>query len=332
MTPDPTKTHVVHEWKHGKPLLACRFDPTGEFLYTTSEDYTIQRWIMSDAKAEKKTAWPAHDSWIRDLAFFPDGKTLVTAGCDDRLIFWPVADAMPKPIREVVAHKGWIRAIDINKSGSLIVTGGNDRMVKLWSPDGKLVRELKAHERDVYSVLFHPDTKHVLSGDLDGKVHQWSITDGKLVRTFDAKALHSFNKGQRVHFGGVRGLAMNSDSTLLACCGLHKATNPLGAVHEPLIELFDWKAGEKVRSQPADGVKGAGWKVHFLSDGTEVCVSGGTSGGFLLFFKTAEEKPFHKFKLKNTTRDMSVHPDGVTVATAHHDGYVRVSRMAAKQT
>lgn len=327
---EPSKTHVVYQWKHGKPLLACGFDPTGRFLYTTSEDFSIQRWIMSDTKAEKKTAWPAHDSWIRALAFFPDGKTLVTAGCDDRLFFWPVDDPTPKAVREVVAHKGWIRGIDINADGTLIATGGSDRAVKLWSAEGKLVREFAGHERDVYSVLFHPDGKQLLSGDLDGKVHQWTIADGKLVRTFDAKALHSYNTGQRVHFGGVRGLALNKDTSLLACCGLHKATNPLGAVHEPLVELFDWKKGTKVRAQPASGLKGSGWKVQFLDDGTEVCVTGGTSGGYLVFYKSGEEKPVHKFKLKNTTRDMAIHPDGVTVATTHHDGYVRISRMAAK--
>lgn len=327
---EQSKTHTVYEWKHGKPLLACEFDPSGRFLYTTSEDYTIQRWMMSDVKGEKKTAWLAHDSWIRALAFFPDGKTLVTAGCDDRLFFWPVADATPTPIREIVAHKGWIRSIDINSSGTLVATGGNDRAVKLWSPNGKPVSEFKGHERDVYSVLFHPDGNHVLSGDLDGKVHQWAITDGKLVRTFDAKALHSYNTGQRVHFGGVRGLAINKDSSLLACCGLHKATNPLGAVHEPLVELFDWNKGTKVRSQPASTLKGSSWKVHFLSDGTEVSVTGGTSGGYLVFYKTGEDKPFHTFKLKNTARDMSLHPDGITIATAHHDGYVRISRMTAK--
>ena len=329
MTLDPKQTHVVREWKHGKPMIACCFDPQGRFLYTTSEDYSMQRWLMSDEKGEKKTAWPAHDSWIWDLAFFPDGETVVTAGCDDKIIFWPTGEATPKPIREVSAHKGWIRSVDINRDGSLIATGGHDRFVRLWSPDGQLVREFKGHERDVYSVLFHPDGKHILSGDLDGKVIQWSIADGMQVRTFDAKGLHSYNTGQRVHFGGVRGLAIHPDKSLLACCGLHKATNPLGAVHEPLIELFSLKDGKKVRAQ-ADGIKGVSWDVEFLADGSEVTVSGGTSGGYLLFFKPGEEKAYHKFKLKNTAKGMSVHPDGLTIATTHHNGTIQISRMAKK--
>jgi hypothetical protein len=49
-----------------------------------------------------------------------------------------------------------------------------------------------------------------------------------------------------------------------------------------------------------------------------------------VFFKTEDEKPFHKFKLKDTTRDMSLHPDGLQIATAHWDGYVRICRMEQK--
>ena len=220
--------------------------------------------------------------------------------------------------------------MDVNADGSLIASGGNDRAVRIWTPDGKKVHELSGHESDVYSVLFHPDGGILLSGDLSGKIHQWDAAAGKLIRTLDAKELHSFNKGQKVHYGGVRGMAFSPDRKTLACTGLHKATNPLGAVNEPLNLLFDWARGEKVRNQPADGVRGIGWQLAFLSDGSEVCVSGGAGGGYLLFFKPAEEKPFHKLKLKDTARDMSVHPDGLQVATAHHDGHVRISRMTAK--
>ena len=71
-------------------------------------------------------------------------------------------------------------------------------------------------------------------------------------------------------------------------------------------------------------------KKFFGLEGSEVCASGGGGGGYLIFFKPTEEKPFHKLKLKDTARDMSLHPDGLQVATAHWDGYVRISRMEQK--
>ena len=69
-------------------------------------------------------------------------------------------------------------------------------------------------------------------------------------------------------------------------------------------------SGEKKRAQPAEGVKGIGWRTRFLSNGTQVCASGGSGGGYLIFYKPTEDKPYHKLKLKDTARDMDLHPDG----------------------
>ena len=327
MALDTKQTHVLHEWKHGKPIIACRFDPSGRYLFSSSEDYSLQRW---EVESGEKTAWAAHESWVKDFAFSPDGKTVISAGCDDRLIFWNTEAAEPVPLLEIEAHKGWVRAVTVQVSTGLIASGGNDNRVRLWTHEGKLVREFVGHESNVYSLFFHPQENVLLSGDLGGIVHQWDVSSGKQQRKFEATDLHTYNGGQQVHYGGIRDISLSRDGSMLAFTGLHKATNPLGAVNEPLVMLFDWAKGEKQRSQPADGVKGIGWRTKFLSDGTELCVSGGSGGGYLIFFKTNEEKPYHKFKLKDTARDMALHPDGLRVATAHADGHVRICRMEPK--
>lgn len=321
---DPLQTSIVHEWAHGKPLIACCFDPQGRFIFSSSEDYTLQRWMWGSGE---KLAWEAHESWVNALAVLPGGDVLLSAGCDDRLMFWPASDSAPKPLREVIAHKGWVRAVAVSADGALIATGGNDHLVKLWSPQGEPLGVFTGHDSHVYSLFFHPQGQYLLSGDLSGKVHQWELPSGKLVRTFDAGDLHSYNTGQEVHYGGCRGMDLSKDGKLLAVCGIHKSTNPLGAVNEPLVLLFDWEKGEKVRAQPADGIVAIGWKVAFLNGDVEVCGSGGSSGTHLLFWKTADAQPFHKLKLPDTARDMAVRPDGLHLATAHHDGKLRICRM-----
>ena len=325
---DPKQTHVLHEWKHGKPLIACQFDPKGRYVFSSSEDFTLQRWKWDSGE---KVAWEAHDSWVHDLALLPDGETLISAGCDDRIILWTATAEIPKPIKEIKAHAGWVRCLDVSPDGSQFASGGNDKLVKLWTAKGDAVREFAGHDSHVYSVLFHPDGKFLLSGDLSGKVHQWEIATGKLVRTFDTPDLHTYNTGQQVHYGGVRGLAISRDKKFLACCGLHKATNPLGAISEPLVVLFDWAEGKIVQSQPAAGNKGIGWRVEFLQDDVEVCGTGGTSGTFLFFWKTGETKPFHQFKMNDTARHMAIHPDGLHAALTQHNGILRICRMAKKE-
>ena len=330
MKADFKQTHIVNQWKNGSPLISCRFDPSGKYVFSTAEDMTVQRWELATGK---KTLLPAtHDSWVRGLAFVDKGKLLVTGGFDGRLMWWDALAAKPdKPMKKLDAHDGWIRHLNVSMDGKTLASCGNDHLVKLWNAtDGKPIRTLSGHESHVYSVTFHSDGKHLLSGDLSGVVHQWEIATGKRVRTFDAKALHTYNGGQQVHYGGVRSISISPENKYIACSGLYKATNPLGAVNEPIVLLFDWKTGKKVNSFVAPGVRGIAWRTQFHPEGFLVTSSGGSGGGYLLFWKPGSDKVLHKLKLPNTARDMDLHQDGIQVATIHHDRQIRICRMAVK--
>lgn len=328
MAADPKQMHVARSLAHTAPFINCRFDPSGQYLLATAEDRAIIRWKLAD---DSKVVFSGHDSWVRGLAFSKDGQTLVTSGFDDTLIWWPLLDEKPEPIRRVRAHKGWIRAVAVSPDGTLIASAGNDRVVKLWNmADGKLMQELSGHELDVYSLLFHPDGKHLLSGDLMGVIRQWDVATGKEVRKFEAKDLHSYNGGQRVHFGGVRSLALTADGKQLIAGGLHKATNPLGAVHEPIILRFNWADGKLLKKHLAAGVRGVIWRNLIHPDGFVIGCSGGSGGGYLLFWKDAEEKEFHKQKLQDTAREMDLHPDGIQVAAVHWNKKVSMCRLEKK--
>lgn len=324
----PAATHIEKQWKHGSPLINCRFDPQGRYLFSTAEDATVQRW---DVASGKVAVLKGHQTWARGIAFSQDGETVVTSGYDDRLIWWPVAAEKPTPARTVKAHKGWIRSLVVSPDGKLLASGGNDLTVRLWNlADGKMVREFSGHERHIYSLMFHPSGEFLLSGDLKGVIHQWEVASGKKVRSFDAKSLHTYNGGQRVSYGGVRSLSLSPDGNHLACAGLHKATNPLGAVNEPLVIRFDWKTAKPLNSHILKGVKGIAWRAVFHRDGFLIGASGGSGGGYLAFWKDKQANEFHKLKLPNTAREMDLHPDGVRIATVHHDRHVRISRMAPK--
>src|SRR6185295_6916834 len=95
-----------------------------------------------------------------------------------------------KELWSIDVHPGWLKAFALSPDGALLATGARDAVVRLWSTaDGKLVRELKGHGRDVYSAAFHPDGKSLATGDYDGKILHWEVATGKLVRTLDAGLL-----------------------------------------------------------------------------------------------------------------------------------------------
>ena len=328
MPADPKLAHVAQELPAEAPLIACRFDPTGKFVFATSENRSIYRWELAGGK---RIALTGHDSWVFDVIVSGDGKTLISAGGDDTLMWWPADADAPQPAKKVKAHDGWIRSLALSPDGKLLASGGNDRMVRTWNAiDGTKAGEFPGAERDIYSVIFHPGGQWILGGDLDGKIHQWETATGKFVRSFDATALHSFNAGQQVHYGGVRALAFSPDAKSFAAGGLHKGTNPLGNTQQPLVLRFDWESGKVLRSQVTDGLNNERiWTLQQHPQGYLIGCTGGQKGQ-LLFWNDADEKPFHTFALPNTARGMSLAKDGLFVATSHHDSKLRITKLAAK--
>ncbi len=329
LTADPAATHVARELKYARPLINCRFDPSGQFVFAATEDNSVQRW---DLATGEKTALVAHASWVRPLAFDPTGQTLLTGGYDGQLMWWTATVPSPQVITTVSAHQGWIRAAAVSPDGKLVATAGNDLIVRLWNmSDGSPAGEFSGHAKHVYSVWFHPDGQYLLSGDLAGVVRQWDIAAAKEIRSFDASILHTYNGGQGVDYGGVRSLCLSPDGKRLACSGLTNASNPLGAVNEPLVVVFDWTSGEKlIDHETKDKLKGIAWRALYHPEGFLIVASGGSGGGFLLFWKPEEKHAFFQLKLPNTAREMDLHPDGIQIATAHHDGILRISKMHPK--
>lgn len=328
---DVKQAHVAAQWNAERPLVCCRFDPKGRYVFCGLESSTVQRFQLTDGKRQAFDG--GHESWVFSLAFSLDGERVFSGGGDGRIVVWETASDAPKPVKSIDAHKGWIRALGVSPDGKLLASAGNDRMVRLWdAATGSPIRELPGHANHVYSLEFHPNGKTLFSGDLLGDLREWDLATGQVAGTFDAKPLHSYNGGQMVDFGGVRGLAVSADGKYVAAGGLHKASNPLGAVHEPITIVFDGSTRKPVRTLLADGItQGVVWRLRFLSDGTLMGASGGGNGGFLLFWKVDADKDYHRFALPNIVRDMDLHPDGLRVATAHHDRNARIIRLAAKQ-
>lgn len=327
---DVKQANIVSAWPHDRPMLACRFDPQGRYVFTGSEDALVERFQLTDGTRALLSG--GHKTWVKAITFTSDAAFTITGGCDGQLTWWETAAAAPTPIRTIAAHQGWVRALATSPDGKLIASGGNDGMVRIWNPaDGAPIRELKGHTNDIYSVLFHPTEPFLLSGDLVGVIKQWDLNTGLEVRTFDAKPLTSNNAaGQGVDFGGVRAMAISADSTWLVAGGLYKATNPLGAVHEPLVLLFDWKTQKLERQLITDNIPaGVIERLIWLADGSLMGISCSNSGGILLFWKPDAEKDYHRIGYPNFARDMDLHVDGIQVATTHHDRHVRITRLAA---
>jgi len=323
----PEKTRAAGEWKYTSPLLSCRFDPSGEYVFCTAQDNTIQRWQPSSGAT---AALAGHDSWVRALAFHPTAGQLISGGYDGRLIWWETAAAAPAPLRTVDAHAGWVRAVAASADGSRIATCGNDNLVKLWdAADGSLVDVLEGHGCHVYSVMFHPDGQRLISGDLKGIVREWDLATGEQLRTLDASPLWIYDKVFRADMGGVRGLDLSGDASRLACGGITDVSNAFAGIGNPLVVVLDYATGEKKQSLvTSKKLRGAIWNVRFHPQGFVIGADSGHEGGHLLFWKPEEANEFFDFKLPNLCYDFDMHPDKLRLVTSHEDNVVRLWTMA----
>jgi len=326
---DPTKTHTVREFDYTSPFIACRFDPTGTFVFAAAQDNTIERFAVESGE---RVPYVGHESWARGLAFSPQGNTFYSGGNEGRLIAWPAAEASPAPARTVEAHQGWVRAVAVSPDGTLVATAGNDRLVRLWSAqEGTLVRELAGHESHVYNLAFHPSGTHLVSGDLKGVIRQWEVASGSEVRQLDASRLWKYDPGFAADIGGVRAIAFSPDGTLLACGGITDVSNAFAGVGNPAVVLFDWESGSpKLVHLSKEGLQGVVWGLAFHPDGFLIGATGGGGGGSLLFWRPDAEHEFFRLALPATTRDMALHPDGLHLAVAHFDNKVRLYQMTEK--
>src|SRR5947209_10296689 len=103
---DPARTRMVQELRHNSPLLGCRFDPSGRFVFAGAQDNTVQRWELVTGT---KLSFAGHKSWVRALAFEAAGKTLFSADWAGRILAWPIEAVKPVPRLNIDAHKGWVR-------------------------------------------------------------------------------------------------------------------------------------------------------------------------------------------------------------------------------
>ena len=298
MTAAPEKTHVVKEFSHKSPLIACRFDARGRYVFASAEDRTVRRWDLATGKESCARR-------ARQLGFRP---RVPSRRRDDH------HRRRRRPAHLVARHGRKARA-HAPRAGAprLGARPGDqprrfDRRIVRQRPDGPpLVVRRRLARCSSCPAMSCPSTgccslptgARLISADLRGLVIEWDHRPGKEARRLDAGKLSKHNAaGQGVDYGGVRDLALSADGKYLACGGLIEASNPLGAVSNPAVLVFDWQTGKESKLlRPKENVLGLVWGLRFHPSGFLIAASGGNAGGHLWFWKPDQANELFKLTL-----------------------------------
>lgn len=222
------------------------------------------------------------DEEVRRLTASGEGAGVAASASEARA----AAVTMAGEPRVFMGHEGEVNAVAFSGDGQLLVSGAEDGGVKLWDfKRGLEMRAWEGHEAGVTGVGLIAAGCGVLSCDRAGVVKLWSLRSGEMMREWKQP-------------GGLTGLAINAEGTLLAA-----------ASHIGNVVVLDLRRRERPPRTFGESRRGAIQAVAFHPDGRSLWSGGEDKGVRVWDLATGAER-----------RCLRGHKDGVTAVAVSPDG------------
>jgi hypothetical protein len=169
---------------HADWVLGCALTADGKYLVTAGRDKTAKVW---DLKAkESVVTFPEHQNVVYGVAVKPDGSAGFSVGADKQLRTWK-PNGEGKQVKNAGGHGDEVFKVVANPKQPVLATSSADKTVRLWNLDTLAAGKTLSGLTDfVYAVAFSADGELVAGGSYDGEVRVWKVSDGSLVKGFNA--------------------------------------------------------------------------------------------------------------------------------------------------
>jgi cytochrome c len=247
---------------HQGPIVALAVSPDGATLASASWDHTIRLWPLAGGAPR---VLEGHQQNVNGAAFTAAGSAVVSAGYDATLRIWPLDEQasplvalMPTPLNAVaVAPRGDIiaagadgklyflssagdqrnaiqasatpiTALAISRNGEHVAAASIGGPVAIIDRRTRtLARSLGGAGAPVWSVVFLPDNRTLLTGGADRMIRRWDATTGEPIGMVasggseDPLAAYAGDPGARVFRACVACHTLNPDEGNRAGPTLH---------------------------------------------------------------------------------------------------------------
>ena len=114
---------------HSGPIYIAKFNNSGEYLMTGSEDRSTCLYNPSKNLMIKQYK-NLHNYDICGLDIYKDNSKFVTGGGDKNVIVTDVIES--KTVRKFMGHNSRVNSVSLNEENTLIVSASYDTTVKFW--------------------------------------------------------------------------------------------------------------------------------------------------------------------------------------------------------
>jgi WD40 repeat protein len=313
---------------HARALRRVSFSTDGRLLLSVSNEIAAHVWDV----ASGTLLWTlAHKSEVTGAAFSPDGTLAATASRDGTAKIWNMSTGALTAT--TAGQAGVLYTVAFSPLGDRIVTGSIDGTARVWGTNGALIDISRSFNSPVVSVAFSPDGQSEVGIDDSGK----GIAYGQA--QVPVNLLGQDGPGRRAMYAydGLS-IATVAGSTVrlwepygeAQLSGIHKSAAAATAV------TFD-PTGTLLASGGADGdvliQKAHGGPIRSRNLGAAVVALAWAHNGTLLM--AAKDGTVHLSHDAGATEarglvhgsplvSAALRDDGLAVATAGTDGYVRV--------
>ena len=204
-----------------------------------------------------------HSSVVCCVRFSRDGKFIAT-GCNKTTQVFNVTtgELVAKLIDETSNENKddnttasgdlYIRSVCFSPDGKLLATGAEDKLIRIWDLSTKrIIKILRGHEQDIYSLDFFPDGDRLVSGSGDRSVRIWDLRTSQCSLTLSIE-------------DGVTTVAVSPDGKLIAAGSLDRTVRVWDSTTGFLVERLD--SGNENGNGHEDSV----YSVAFSNNGEQI--------------------------------------------------------------
>lgn len=121
----------------------------------------------------------------------------------------------------------YIRSVCFSPDGKLLATGAEDKLIRIWDlTTNRIIKILRGHEQDIYSLDFFPDGNRLVSGSGDRTVRIWDLRSSQCSLTLSIE-------------DGVTTVAVSPDGSLIAAGSLDRTVRVWDSTTGFLVERLD---------------------------------------------------------------------------------------------